>query len=240
METSRGEDKSISEKIVIAMFGGTSKKLNQIELFSRFGLIAKSIVMTPSGGRTEDMKLFHIDFEEMVRTDVTEENGTVRPIVFEDSELYAYFADHEFLCILFEEAKSSVVEESPGFFIKIPHKLRDNKFIGFKRLVFSDQFIEEMVKPVWEDARNKVLNKTLEDVVEYRHDGSIAVNKSGGIRSAPNFIKSKDNDVFIRGSGKNSSLRYKIECINGIRMLPQYVWIRGTAVIDELKNTPEL
>jgi len=236
----RGEDKGIAEKIIIAMFGGTSKKLNQIELFSRFGLIAKSIVMTTTGGRTEDMKLFHIDFEEITRTAVTDADGTVRPMTFEDSEMYTYFADQEFLCIIFEEARSRVVEESPGFFVEIPHRLGDNKFIGFKRLVFDDQFIEETVKPVWEDTRNKVLNETLEDVVQRRRDGTVVINRSGEVSSAPNFIKSKENKVFIRGSGSDSSLRHKTECVNGIRMLPQYVWIKGTAVIDELRNTPEL
>lgn len=234
VETDRGEDKSIAEKIVIAMFGGSSQKLNQIELFSRFGLIAKTIVMTSRGGRTEDMKLFHIDFEEMTRTTVTDEDGIVRPVSFEDSELYAYFADHEFLCIIFEETSAEGAEKS------MKHKLADNAFIGFKRLVFSDRFIEETVRPVWEDTRDKVLNGTLRDVVQYGRDGDPVVNKSGGIRSAPNFIKSSENTVFIRGSGENASLRNKTECVNDIRMLPQYVWIRGAAVIDELNKTPAL
>ena len=60
--------KGVSEDIVISMFGGTSKKLNQIELFEKFGLIAKTIVVTSSGKRTEDMKLFHVDFDEIIRT----------------------------------------------------------------------------------------------------------------------------------------------------------------------------
>lgn len=38
--------KGVAEKIVIAMFGGTAKKLNQIDLFERFGLIAKTIAFT--------------------------------------------------------------------------------------------------------------------------------------------------------------------------------------------------
>lgn len=80
------------------MFGGTSKKLNQIELFEKFGLIGKTIVMTALGGRTEDMKLFHIDFEEIMRTEVIED-GKMRNIQFEDSDLYAYFADHEFYAL---------------------------------------------------------------------------------------------------------------------------------------------
>ncbi len=89
--------KSVTESIVISMFGGTSKKINQIELFERFGLIAKTIVLSSKGKRTEDMKLFHVDFEEVVRIDIMDDDGELRPIVFEDSELYSYFADHEYL-----------------------------------------------------------------------------------------------------------------------------------------------
>lgn len=233
-----GENKSICEKIAVAMFGGKSKKLNQIELFSRFGLIGKSIVMTPTGGRTEDMKLFHIDFNEMVRTEVVEESEGARPIQFEDSELYAYFADHEFLCIMYEEpAKEHVIDELTGKRKEKKHPLGMNKFIGFKRLVFSDEFIDTTVRKLWDDTRGKVMNGTLEDVPEMS-GGKVKILRSGDISSAPNFMKSSENTVFVRGSATDAS--HKTECVNGIRMLPQYVWIKGTAVIDELKNTPAL
>lgn len=239
--TEHGLDKkAISEKLAIAMFGGESKRLNQIELFSRFGLIAKSIVMTPAGGKTEDMKLFHIDFEEMVRTEVTDGDGFVRPITFEDSELYAYFADHEFLCIIFEEPDKRIREGSDGNTIYPPASLSANKFVGFKRLVFSDEFIDTTVRKLWDDIRDKVMNGKLVDVISRRKDGSAKTIGSGEVSSAPNFLKSRANDVFVRGSGPSSALRHKTECVNGIRMLPQYVWIKGTAVIDELKNTPKL
>lgn len=239
--TERGLDrKGISEKIAIAMFGGTSKKLNQIELFSRFGLIAKSIVVTPAGGKTEDMKLFHIDFEEMIRDEVTEDDGAIRPITFEDSELYTYFADHEFLCIIFEEPDKRIRVNSEGNLLYPPNSLSANKFIGFKRLVFSDDFIGSTVRKLWVDTRDKVKNDKLVDVINRRKDGTAVTISSGEVSSAPNFLKSSANDVFIRGSGLDASMRHKTECVNGIHMLPQYVWIKGTAVIDELKNTPEL
>lgn len=62
------------------------------------------------------------------------------------------------------------------------------------------------------------MTKTLIDVVQRRKDGSVIINKNGEISSAPNFIKSKDNDVFLRGAGKDSSC--KTEWVNGIKMLP--------------------
>ena len=53
-------------------------------------------------------------------------------------------------------------------------------------------------------------------------------------------MKSKDNTVFLRGSGKDSSPSSKTEKINGIKMLPQYVWIKGSSIVQELEKTPFL
>lgn len=234
------EKKAIAEEIVIAMFGGTSKKLNQIELFSRFGIVAKSVALTSAGSKTEDMKLFHIDFTEMAQTTLLEEDGTVRPFVFEDSALYTYFADHEFLCILFEEPAKAIQKDGSGKKADRPHSLADNTFVGFKRLVFSDAFIDTTVRDLWSDTRNKILGGTLRDVAKRRKDGTLIRNRSGEVKSAPNFLKGSANDLFIRGSGKKSVPCYKTEQVNGIRMLPQYVWIKGNAVIKELEKAPLL
>ena len=221
--------KGIAEKIVAAMFGGTARKLSQIELFSRFGLIGKTVVLTAAGGRTEDMKLFHIDFGEMVRTQVEDEEGALRLMTFEDSALYAYFADHGFLCILFREPPGSGRDRP----------FAENRFVGFRRLVFSDRFIDTAVRRLWEDTRDKILNGRLADVVSRRKDGTVQTGPAGAPCSAPNFMKSRENAVFIRGSAADSSPRHKTEQVNGIRMLPQYVWIRGKAVVDELREAPE-
>lgn len=214
------ENKGIAEQIIVKMFGGNSKKLNQIELFQRFGIIGKSITITSSGGRTEDMKLFHVHFDDIQQTSITDDN-TTRSFSFEDSEMYSFFADNELLCIIFEEPSY----EAP---------LACNVFKGFKRLIFSDEFIETHVRYVWEDTRDKVLNKKLKDVVQKTKDGKTVVLKNGDISSAPNFMKSSQNVVFFRGSGVDSSLKNKTECVNGIKMLPQYIWIKGSAIVDKL------
>lgn len=240
------ENKAITEQVVVKMFGGNASSLNQISIFSNFGLIAKSVAMTPSGGRTEDMKLFKIDFDEITRETIEEVdddgNLTTRPIEFEDSELYSYFADHEFLCILFEEPEKEYVVDENGEYqrdkkgrrIEVKHPLCMNKFLGFERLVFSDEFINSKVKKLWEDIREKVMYEKLVDVIQVRKNGSTIINSDGHPSSAPNFMKSRENDVFVRGSGKDSSLVNKTETVNGIKMLPQYYWIKGSSVIDEL------
>jgi hypothetical protein len=222
------------------MFGGSSKKLNQIELFSRFGLIAKTIVTTAKGGRTEDMKLFHLDFDEITRREIIDEDGSIRPVQFEDSELYEYFADHAFLCIIFEEPTPAKVKIGDATYELPNNSLSDNKFVGFKRLVFNDDFIDGPVRALWEDIRDKVLNQKLVDVIQTTSDGTPKRIRTGEISSAPNFMKSSQNDVFMRGSGTNSSIKHKTECVNGIRMLPQYVWLKGLSVIEELEKVPEL
>lgn len=229
------ENKGISEQIIVKMFGGQSKKLNSVELFQKFGLKAKTIAITPAGGRTEDMKLFQIDFNEMTRTTYTDEDGAVRPFEFEDSELYEYFTGNEFLCILFEEpAKAYTHNPVTGKRVEIKHPLVMNKFLGFKRLVFSDEFINTCARACWEDTRSKIFNRTLVDVVQRKKNGLTQYNKNGEVSSAPNFMKSAQNTVFIRGSGEDSSLKNKTECVNGIRMIPQCIWLKGKAVVEEL------
>lgn len=235
LSASGTENKGIAEQIIVKMFGGKSNKINKIELFERFGLIAKSIAVTSSGCRTEDMKLFHIDFEEMLQETYIDEEGRTRPFTFEDSELYSYFADHEFLCIIYKEPeKKYSSNEKTGKREKIKYPLTMNTFVGFQRLVFSDEFIDTTVRKVWEDTRSKIKSNSLVDVVKKTKDGKPVFIGSGEISSAPNFIKSSQNDVFIRGGGINSSLVHKTECVNGIRMLPQFIWIKGKAVCEQL------
>ncbi len=228
------ENKAISEQIVVALFGGNSRKLNQVELFSKYGLIAKTITLSEKGGKTEDMKLYHIDFDEMVRTIIDDDELGRRDFTFEDSEMYSYFLDHEFLCILFKEPKPVYVVDKKGN-KKNVNKLSDNVFVGFKRLVFDDTFIDNYVRPVWLDTRDKIMNKKLKDVVSRKKSGEIKyTKKSHEISTAPNFIKSTDNVVFFRGSGTDSSSSHKTECVNGIKMLPQYLWIKGTMIVELL------
>ena len=136
-----------------------------------------------------------------------------------------------------EPPKEYKINERTGKREEKKHPLGMNKFVGFKRLVFSDEFIDTTVRKLWDDIRDKVMNGTLEDV-PMMCDGAVKVLSSGVISSAPNFMKSSENTVFVRGSGTDAA--HKTECVNGIQMLAQYVWIKGSAVIDELKNTPEL
>lgn len=234
------ENKSIAEQVTVRMFGGSGGKLNKIEIFRKFGLIGKSLTLTPKGTRTEDMKLFQIDFDEMTRrTCIDEDTGLERPIVFEDSELYQYFAEHEFLCIAFEEPEVEYEyqtdENGHMHKKKKHHPLTMNKFLGFTKIGFSDEFIYSYVKKLWDDTRDKIFGRKLVDMVIMKADGTPRMNGIE-ISSAPNFMKSSENPVFIRGGGADSSLANKTEMVNNIPMLHQYVWIKGSLVCDIYNN----
>lgn len=204
--------KSINETIIVKMFGGQSKKMNQIELFNRFGIIGKSITMTADGNRTEDTKLFSIDFEEW----------TDREIEFEDSRLYDYFANHQFLCMLFEEPSAEAA-------------LCENRFVGFKRLSFTEEFVQKEVRKIWDEVRKLIWENRLVETEELDKYGNPRINpKSGTAKTSLNFPKSKDNIVFIRGSGVDASV--KTEMVNGIRMYKQFVWIKGSYIVNALNG----
>lgn len=203
--------KSVTEQIVTRMFGANSKKISKIELFSEIGLIAKTITQTKQGTRTEDTKLFKIDFDEWLDEKMN----------FEESSLYSDFSERQFLFIIFEEQDKS-------------EKLLTNKFLGFKRVLFSEDFIEKQVKSIWDDVRNKVFNNSLREEVAFNKNGDPIINKNGVVRTTVNFPKSKNYDVFFRGSGNDSSDK-KIT-INGITMYRQNVWIKGN-IINEMLNS---
>lgn len=208
--------KSINETVIVKMFGGQSKKLNQIELFRRFGIVGKSITITREGNRTEDTKLFAIDFDEW----------TDRDIVFEESRAYEYFANYQLLCMLFEEPSKEA-------------SLNENKFVGFKRLTFSEDFIQREVRGIWEEVRGLVWEGRLAETVSRDKEGRAIVNKkTGTVRTSLNFPKSKENTVFVRGGGIDASV--KTEQVNGINMYKQFVWIKGSDIVDMLKGLPLL
>lgn len=204
--------KDIAAKCVLRMFDANCSKLNQISDFTKAGIIAKTITMTPEGGRTEDMKLKHIDFEEWADRDVE----------FEESDVYDYFCEHSFLCPIFCEYNSNDQSKTT--------------FEGFKRFAFDEAFIEAEVKRTWEDSRHLIHRNELVWEYELDKEGNKRRNKSGSYKGAPNFPKSADYKVFFRGGNNDSSDAAKTECVNGVRMLPQFFWLKGSYIANKLQE----
>lgn len=207
----RRMNKSIMEPVVIAMFGGKSSKMADIELFSKIGLVSKTIVITRTGKRTEDTKFIPVDFDEIVDLSV----------IFEESECYDYFYNGVFLFSIFEEP-----------YPKAP--LGECRFLGFKRLTFDERFIDVELRRTWERIRHLILSNELKDVIEYDRNGRPIINPCGTVRSAPNFPKASEGTVFLRGTSTNSLL--KPLQINGINMTYQNYWVKGTYIVDKLNE----
>lgn len=214
--------KGVTEQIIVKMFGGDAKKLSKIELFSKVGIIPKSVVQTAKVTRTEDLKLFTINFDEWTSDTVVTEEGEIIPMTFEDSFVYSYFSEHQFLCIIFEEPSAK-------------DKLLDNKFLGFKRLSIDEDVLNVDVRATWERVRYLIKNNLLVDVPDLKKDGTQKYgHKTGLPMSAPNFPKSEEYNFFIRGTGGDSSK--KPFSINGVHMYYQQLWIKGKVIIDMLKK----
>ena len=87
------------QHLVIKMFGSNAKRINMIKDFSEIGLTAKTIVLTSEGKKTEDMKLFMIDFDEWCnKTTVFNEQYDLCDCKY--SNAYSYFAEQSFLFII--------------------------------------------------------------------------------------------------------------------------------------------
>lgn len=204
-------NKSIGETIIVKMFGGKSKKMQSIELFRKAGIIGKTITLTERGFRKEDMKFFTIDFDEF-----DNEN-----IEFEDSQFYDYFANNRFLCILFQKPYNDA-------------KMIENKFLGFKMIEFGQEFVENDVRVTWERIKDLIVNGKLEDVISLDKFGNPRINSSGNVMSAPNFPKSSEGNVFVRGTSSTSDV--KPLNINGVQMYRQQIWVKGLYMVDKLDN----
>lgn len=227
-------NKSFGAQCVLKMFGAECKRLNQISDFTKAGIIAKTITTTPTGGRTEDMKLRHIDFEEWSDKDLD----------FQDSDVYSYFCEHSFLCPVFCErgdmSSRKKSESKDDFEARIERESAKTTFEGFKRFAFDDEFIENEVKRTWEDSRSLIHQKTLKWEYLYDKEGNMRKNNSGSYMGSPNFPKSADYKVFFRGGADDSRDEAKTEEVNDIKMLPQFFWLKGSYIADKLKTVEYL
>lgn len=209
-----GNAKNFAELVVLRMFGSNAGSLNKIEDFVKIGLIAKSLPLKHTGAPKEAMKMFTPDFEEWA----SEES-------FEDSSLRNYFSEHQFLFIVYQYKDKA--DKNP----------QTIEFVGFKRVVVSDDFIETQVRNCWAEVHSLINESRLEIVKKFDKDGKPVINpKSGVQQESPNFPKEAECDVFLRGSAKDSSDKHKTLEINGLRMLPQEIWLSKRATMDFYKN----
>ena len=199
--------KNFAEQAVIKMFGGNASKLNDIEDFAKIGIIAKSVPVLANNRIKEDMKLFLPNLVDWTKEEV-----------FENSEIYDYFAGHHFLLIIYRYINKDIV------------------FEGFKRVYFREDFITENVKRLWNDVRELIINNQLKIEKKKDKHGNYIINKSGSYKESPNFPKKANYKVFVRGGATTSEYKSKTLIINGLQMIPQYIWLSRDVVKELIRK----
>ena len=94
----------------------------------------------------------------------------------------------------------------------------------------------EDVKKTWDDVRRRISTKKLRIVREKDSRGNYIVNKSGSYKEAPNFPKRATHNVFVRGGATTSEDKYKTLEINGLKMIPQSIWLSRDTVKELINN----
>ena len=209
--------KNFAELVVLKMFGSEAKSLNRIADFYKIGLIAKSLPLDSKGTPKESMKMYTPDFKELM------DEGN-----FSDSFMRDYFSQHQFLLIVYQYTHPDRKNKDPKYI----------KFVGFKRAYLSDGFIDTAVWKFWYDVRHIIQDKKLRIIKEFNNDGTPKINKKSRTqREAPNFPKEGIYDVFMRGSASTAEDSSKTLVINGLKMLPQEVWLSKRVTLQLFKNT---
>lgn len=203
------ENKSLAEQVVVRLFTGHAGKISQVPLFAKAGLVFKTMTLTPAGGRTEDMKLNpSIDFDELCDTSVE----------FEGSAFAAPFIDSTMVVAVLEERYRNC-------------PLSQCRFMGFKTLWLGTYL--DAAGTLWDGMRDLIFSGRLVDAPILKRDGTPRVTPKTGIpMTAPNWPKSRDGVLFVRGTGTDAN--DKPVTVNGVRMYRQNVWIKGKELVGQL------
>lgn len=190
--------KNLSEQLFVRMFGATGK-INSIELFVKAGIVVKTVNIL-KGKPGEATKFYAVDLDEFLDPDLT----------FENSEMFRYFNESQFVFMVTEESRAHAHPE-------------EKRFLGFKRLTMPDEVIDSELRSCFDNARDLIAGGKLEFVAEIDPEtGAPKPNKkSGAVRGAPNFQKSSDCQIFLKGGGADA--RSRIEFM-GVPMYRQSVW----------------
>ena len=176
------------------------------------------------------MKLFHVDFDEWADINVD----------FAASEVLNYFSEHSFLCPIFCERGDMRArkkeETNDEYKVRLKRESMKTTFEGFKRFAFDNAFIENEVMRTWKDSRQLIHDKKLEWEYIYDKNGNRRTNTSGSYMGAPNFPKSSSYMIFFRGGADDSTEKSRTESVNGIRMLPQFIWLKGAFIAKKLQE----
>lgn len=197
--------KSLAEQVVVRLLTGHPGRASQVPLLAKAGLVLKTVTLTPRGGRTEDMKLGQaIDFDELSDADSR----------FEGSAFASAVADATVVAAVLSEAWRGCT-------------LTECSLLGFKSLWLGS--LEADARVLWDGMRERILGGTLADVPVTRADGTPRTSPKTGLpMTAPNWPKSRDGALFVRGTGADATDKPVV--VSGVRMYRQNVWVKGTVI----------
>lgn len=204
--------KGINEQLITMMFLGKTTKLNQIEMFSKLDLVAKSVVLNSKNRPREDTKFELMDFPEW----------TARDTVFEDSYVYNYFSEKTFLVSIYKEPY-------PGA------PMSKCVFEGFKRIRINPELIDTEMRRTWEEVRDLVNNEKLTVTPMRNAKGELRYTKTKVLMKENNFPKAATHVLFVKGTGQNATKKPFV--LNGFSMYYQYFWINKTTMNMMLNST---
>lgn len=209
------ENKPLAEQVVVRLFTGHAGKISQVPLFAKAGIVFKTMTLTPTGGRTEDMKLNpSIDFDELCDPSVE----------FEDSSFAVPFIDSTMVVAVFEERYRNC-------------PLYQCRFIGFNTLWLGTYL--DAARALWDGMRGLIFSDGLVDAPVLKKDGTPRVTPKTGIpMTEPNWPKSRDGVLFVRGTGTDAN--DKPVTVNGVHMYRQNVWIKGKELAEQFGREPSI
>lgn len=173
------------------------------------------MTLTPTGGRTEDMKLNpSIDFDELCDPSVE----------FEDSSFAVPFIDSTMVVAVLEERYRNC-------------PLHQCRFIGFNTLWLGTYL--DAARALWDGMRGLIFRDGLVDAPVLKKDGTPRVTPKTGIpMTAPNWPKSRDGVLFVRGTGTDAN--DKPLTVNRVHMYRQNVWIKGKELAEQFGREPSI
>lgn len=207
-----GGAKSLSESIVVRMFGARGRRVGNVDLFSKLNLVVKSTRLTADGANVEDTKLFPIDLVQ-----------TGEETCFEESAIHAEMNEIHFLFAIFET--------------QVGADRLDDVFVGFKHLMLSDDLFEVELRRTWQEVHDLMAEGRLRVTTELDEHGMVRYTKRTNVpRTRTNLPKSRQYTFFLRGSGRDA--KDKVLSIDGLSLYRQDLWIKGTVLSRLLNDEP--
>lgn len=150
--TGGSSSKSLTESIVVRMFGAKGRRVAKVDLFSKLNLVVKSTRLTAEGANVEDTNPFLVDLVQ-----------TGEEMCFEESAIHAEMSEIHFLFSIFET--------------QVGGDRLDDFFVGFKHLMLSDDLFEVELRRTWQEVHDLIEEGRLCVTTELDKNGMVGYTK---------------------------------------------------------------